>query len=182
MNPIHFSSKTDLWATPQWMFDQCNDELGPFELDACADAINAKCDRFYDEATNGLNQDWSPFKTWMNPPYGREIGKWVKKAYEESQKGSLVVCLLPARTDTKWWHDYAMRGEVRFLRGRLKFGNAIHSAPFPNALVIFRPRSANSEAILAQVSEMITKVQRGEIGTQPTILHDEATKSYRVIK
>jgi site-specific DNA-methyltransferase (adenine-specific) len=75
----------------------------------------------------------------MNPPYGREIGKWVRKAYETAQAGrqAVVVCLLPARTDTAWWHDYAMKGEIRFLRGRLKFGGSKNSAPFPSALVIF---------------------------------------------
>jgi len=76
---------------------------------------------------------------WMNPPYGRTIGKWMRKAYESSLTGSTVVCLVPARTDTAWWHDYAIKGEVRFLRGRLKFGGSANSAPFPNAVVIFRP-------------------------------------------
>lgn len=76
----------------------------------------------------------------MNPPYGREIGDWMRKAYQScNQNGALVVCLVPARTDTAWWHDYAMKGEIRFLRGRLKFGGAETNAPFPSALVIFRP-------------------------------------------
>ena len=73
----------------------------------------------------------------MNPPYGRTIGLWMKKAYEESCNGALVVCLVPARTDTKWWHDYSMKGEVIFLRGRLKFGGHKNSAPFPSAIIIF---------------------------------------------
>jgi len=75
----------------------------------------------------------------MNPPYGREIGKWVKKAYESAQSGATVVCLVPARTDTAWWHDYCAKGEIRFVRGRLKFGGSKNSAPFPSAVVIFRP-------------------------------------------
>lgn len=76
----------------------------------------------------------------MNPPYGREIGLWMRKAYEESLKGCIVVCLVPSRTDTAWWHDYVQgKAEVRFVRGRLKFGNAKNSAPFPSAVVIYRP-------------------------------------------
>ena len=82
----------------------------------------------------------SPITFWMNPPYGREIGKWMKKAYEESQQGCTVVCLVPSRTDTAWWHDYAMKAdEIRYIRGRLKFQGAENSAPFPSAVVIFRP-------------------------------------------
>jgi phage N-6-adenine-methyltransferase len=150
---VHFSSKTDDWATPQWLFDKLNAKYGPFELDVCASAENAKCQEFYDMVDDGLTMGWSgPTYTpqgtvsgihtpacWMNPPYGREIGKWVKKAYEESQKGCLVVCLLPARTDTKWFHDYCQKGEIEFLRGRLKFGNAKNSAPFSSMIVVFRP-------------------------------------------
>jgi site-specific DNA-methyltransferase (adenine-specific) len=75
----------------------------------------------------------------MNPPYGKEIGKWMKKAYESAVNGALVVCLVPARTDTKWWHDYAMKGEITFIRGRLKFDRHKNSAPFPSAIVVFRP-------------------------------------------
>ncbi|MGD7664880.1 DNA N-6-adenine-methyltransferase [Brevibacillus laterosporus] len=74
---------------------------------------------------------------WMNPPYGKEIGKWVKKAFEEASKGATVVCLLPARTDTKWWHEYCMKGEIRLVKGRLKFGDSNNSAPFPSAVIIF---------------------------------------------
>jgi hypothetical protein len=74
----------------------------------------------------------------MNPPYGRDIGKWMKKA---SESDATVVCLVPARTDTKWWHDYAMKGEITFIRGRLKFGNAVNSAPFPSAVVVFRGKN-----------------------------------------
>jgi hypothetical protein len=73
----------------------------------------------------------------MNPPYGRAIKDWMAKAYDSSKNGAKVVCLVPARTDTAWWHDYAMKGEITFLRGRLKFGNSKNSAPFPSALVVF---------------------------------------------
>lgn len=133
---IHFSSATDLWATPQDFFDRLNVKFG-FTLDVCATAENAKCARFYTSADDGLSQPWAGV-CWMNPPYGREIGKWMRKAYESSLRGATVVCLVPARTDTNWWHDYAMRGEVEFVRGRLKFGDRKKDAPFPCAVVVFR--------------------------------------------
>ena len=134
---VHFSSETDLWATPQDTFDALNAEFGPFDVDVCAVAGNAKCARFYTPETDGLAHDWAPSRCWMNPPYGRKIARWMCKAWEESLRGATVVCLVPARTDTAWWHDYAMKGQIRFLRGRLKFGNAKHSAPFPSAVVVF---------------------------------------------
>ena len=134
---VHFSSQTDEWATPQWLFDELNKEFG-FTLDVCALPDNAKCEKYYTPDVDGIKQSWENNTCWMNPPYGREISKWVQKAYEES-KQSTVVCLLPARTDTRWWHEYCMKGEIRFLRGRLKFGQAKNSAPFPSAVVIFRP-------------------------------------------
>lgn len=133
---VHFSSKTDLWETPQDTFDALAAEFGPFDLDVCATPENAKCARYYTREDNGLAQPWDG-ACWMNPPYGREIKAWMRKAYEASQNGATVVCLVPARTDTAWWHDYAMKGHIRFLRGRLKFGNAKHSAPFPSAVVVF---------------------------------------------
>ena len=133
---LMFSSKTDLWATPQWFFDQLNAEFG-FTLDVCATRENTKCAFYFDKDADGLKQEWTGV-CWMNPPYGREIGKWMRKAYESAQAGATVVCLVPARTDTAWWHDYAAKGEVRFHRGRLRFGNAATSAPFPSAVVIFR--------------------------------------------
>ena len=132
---VHFSSATDLWATPQDFFDKQN-LIYNFTLDVCATADNTKCARFFTEMDDGLAQDWAGV-CWMNPPYGRTIGQWMKKAYESSQAGATVVCLVPARTDTRWWHDYAMKGQIEFIRGRLKFGNAKNSAPFPSALVIF---------------------------------------------
>lgn len=134
---VHFSSATDMWATPQYFFDAVNEEFS-FELDVCASPENAKCSRYFTEAEDGLTQEWSGI-CWMNPPYGRAIGDWMRKAYESSLSGATVVCLVPSRTDTRWWHDYAAKGEIRFLRGRLKFGAATTSAPFPSALVIFRP-------------------------------------------
>ena len=130
------TSKTDLWATPKEFFDEQNAKHGPFDVDVCADATNAKCATYFDKTIDGLKQVWAG-KCWMNPPYGREIGKWMKKAYESAGNGTVVVCLVPARTDTKWWHDYAIKGQVTFIRGRLKFGGSKNSAPFPSAIVVF---------------------------------------------
>jgi len=133
---VHFSSATDEWATPQPLFDELDRIFGGFTLDPCATPDNAKCPRFFTRAEDGLAQSWGG-KVFMNPPYGREIGKWVKKAWEESQSGALVVCLLPARVDTRWWHEYAHKGYVHFLQGRLRFGAARNCAPFPSAIVTF---------------------------------------------
>lgn len=131
------SSATEMWATPQDFFDGLNREFG-FDLDVCAVAGNAKCASFFTPEQDGLSQQWRGV-CWMNPPYGRTIGDWMRKAYESSLDGATVVCLVPARTDTRWWHEYASRGEVRFIRGRLKFGDAKTSAPFPSAVVVFHP-------------------------------------------
>ena len=136
---VHFSSRSDEWATPLSLFESLDREFGPFTLDPCATVANAKCSRFFTKATDGLAQDWGREVVFMNPPYGRHISLWMRKALAAAQGGATVVCLVPARTDTHWWHSYAMAGEVRFIRGRIKFGEAIHSAPFPSAIVIFRP-------------------------------------------
>jgi phage N-6-adenine-methyltransferase len=133
---VHFSSKTELWSTPQPFFDDC-DSIFHFDLDVCALPENAKCVRHFTPQDDGLKQAWTG-TCWMNPPYGRDIGKWMRKAWESSQQGAAtVVCLVPARTDTKWWHRYAKLGHVTFLRGRLKFGDSETGAPFPSALVVF---------------------------------------------
>ena len=131
------SSATARWATPQNFYDQQNTLWGPFDVDVCADASNTKCPLFFDEAVDGLRQQWKG-RCWMNPPYGRHIGKWMKKAYESGVGDTVVVCLVPSRTDTRWWHDYAMKGEITFIKGRLKFGDAKNSAPFPSAVVVFK--------------------------------------------
>jgi phage N-6-adenine-methyltransferase len=135
MNSGMFTSETDLWSTPQDLFDAL-DSIYHFTIDVCATPENAKCERYFTPEDDGLSQSWNGI-CWMNPPYGRQIGKWLRKAYESAQNGATVVCLIPARTDTVWWHDYVMKGNVRFLRGRLKFGGAKNSAPFPSAIVVF---------------------------------------------
>ena len=135
---VMFSSKTDLWGTPQDLFDKLDAEFH-FDLDVCAMPENAKCEQYYTPEQDGLVQEWTG-TCWCNPPYGRQIGKWVKKA---SECGTTVVMLIPARTDTKWFHDYIYgKAEVRFLRGRLHFvsagGAVMDRAPFPSMVVVFR--------------------------------------------
>jgi len=132
---VHFSSNTDLWATPIEFFNKYNEKFN-FELDVCATHENAKCAKYFTIDDDGLSKDW-PGICWMNPPYGREIIKWMEKAYKSSLNGATVVCLVPARTDTKWWHEYAIKGDIEFIRGRLKFGGSKNSAPFPSAVVTF---------------------------------------------
>lgn len=132
---VHFRSDSPEWSTPQDLFDKLDAEFR-FETDVCATAENAKCEQFYTRADNGLEQPWTGV-CWMNPPYGAEIGAWVAKAHQSAMHGATVVCLVPARTDTKWWHDHVTKAkDVRFLRGRLKFGGCKNSAPFPSAVVV----------------------------------------------
>ncbi|MGW9920501.1 DNA N-6-adenine-methyltransferase [Staphylococcus hominis] len=136
---VHFSSKSNEWITPQHLFDELNREYH-FTLDPCATHENAKCEKYFTEKENGLLQDWSDDVVFMNPPYGREIKHWIKKAYEESLNGAIVVCLIPARTDTMYWYDYIFGKafDIRFLKGRLKFGDSKNSAPFPSAIVVYK--------------------------------------------
>ena len=137
-NELMFSSKTDLWSTPNDFFDKLNDEFH-FTLDPCSTHENAKCYKHFTEEENGLLQDWGNEVVFCNPPYGRQIKYWVKKSYEESQKdNTTVVMLIPARTDTIYFHEYIYhKAEIRFIKGRLKFGNAKNSAPFPSMVAIF---------------------------------------------
>jgi site-specific DNA-methyltransferase (adenine-specific) len=185
INPALFSSATDLWATPQDLFDEL-DYIFHFTLDPCATPENTKCRRYFTKEDDGLAQDWGTHRVWMNPPYGdpeqpckpnckkkqcqkacekscrnrcKEKGlkccvkkrghciteyrpgivDWMRKAYEASLGGALVVCLVPARVDTGWWNDWAKKGSFAFIPGRLKFGESKDSAPFPSAIVIFWP-------------------------------------------
>lgn len=133
-----FSSKTNEWATPKALFEELDKEFH-FNLDPCATPENAKCKHFYTIEDDGLTQDWGGHRVFCNPPYGREIGKWVKKCYEESLRCEVVVMLIPARTDTSYFHDfiYHKAKEIRFLRGRLHFNESKQGAPFPSMIVIF---------------------------------------------
>lgn len=134
-----FSSQTDEWATPQWLFDELDAEFH-FDLDPCATNENHKCAKYYTKADDGLTKNWGGWSVFCNPPYGRQIGKWVRKAYEEAKKPeTTVVLLVPARTDTKWFHDYIYgKAEIRFIRGRVRFGDSKNCAPFPSMIVVWR--------------------------------------------
>ena len=153
-----FSSQRDNWETPQDFFDRY-DRVYHFNLDAASSDENAKCEKHFTIKDDGLKQNWAGHTVWLNPPYGRQIGKWVQKAYEESLKpDTTVVCLLPARTDTKWFHDYCTKGEITFVRGRLKFINRNlpsyredgkfqkSPAPFPSMVVIFDNRKKEGDS------------------------------------
>lgn len=136
-NTVHASSKKMDWETPKALFDKLNDEF-QFTLDVCATKENAKCPKFFTPEDDGLKKDWRG-TCWMNPPYGKEIGKWIERAYYQSQQwGSVIVCLIPSRTDTRYWHDYVMKSkEIRFIKSRVKFVGATENAPFPSAIVVF---------------------------------------------
>jgi phage N-6-adenine-methyltransferase len=150
MEDVMYSSKSNEWETPQDLFDKLDREFH-FTLDPCCTHENAKCAKHYTIDEDGLSKSWAGETVFMNPPYGREIRQWIQKAYSESGDGAIVVCLIPARTDTSYWHDFVMLGEVRFIRGRVKFqnrllpswradgGHKISGAPFPSAIVIYRP-------------------------------------------
>lgn len=135
-----FLSKRSDWETPDELFDPLNREF-KFTLDVCASEKNAKCDKFFTEKMDGLSRSWDG-ACWMNPPFGNKAA-WVKKAYAESQRnGTTVVCLLPSRTNTRWWHDYVMKSEVRFILGRPKFKGCKHGLPQPLAIVVMKRKSA----------------------------------------
>ena len=141
MNNVLYSSQKDNWETPQDLFDKLNNKFH-FTLDPCADIKNHKCDKYYTETDNGLTQDWKGEIVFCNPPYGRKIYKWVEKCYNESKKdNTTVVLLIPSRTDTKYFHDFLYKKnnvELIFIKGRLKFGNSKHPAPFPSLIAILR--------------------------------------------
>lgn len=143
-NNVMYSSKSDDWATPQDFFDELNKEFD-FTLDPCADDKNHKCEKYFTKEQDGLSKSWgSNERIFCNPPYGKEIGSWVRRCYLVNRlQGNLIVMLLPARTDTRWFHDYIYKKEsveIRFLRGRLKFGNCKNPAPFPSMVVIYREK------------------------------------------
>lgn len=167
MNPqasARQSERRENWGTPRPIFDPLNRKYR-FTLDAAASRDNHKCALYFTEEDDGLSQDWGKHRVWLNPPYGEPeapcgpkcktkrcatrgfhnagrvpgIIDWIRKAYTSAQAGALVVCLVPASTDTAWWHDYAMKGEITFYRGRITFEGAPAPAMFPSALVVFHP-------------------------------------------
>lgn len=136
---VLMSRASDEWATPQDFFDAVNAKFGPFTLDAAATSENAKAARFFTKEDDALAVSWdTDGRIWLNPPYSR-IREFCAKARDEAVHGNVIVLLVPARTDTRWWHDVTVHADVRLLRGRLKFGSGTGSAPFPSALVILGP-------------------------------------------
>lgn len=157
---VHYSSLSNEWETPKDLFQLLNEEFH-FEIDAAATKENALCERFWTPEDDALSQDWYTYKTvWCNPPYGRLVGKFIQKGYNESLKGCTVVFLIPARVDTRWWHNYCAKADVRFIRGRLKFQNRqlptwredgnfkASPAPFPSAIVVMKPNITPSTTYL----------------------------------
>lgn len=149
MDKIHYSTGTTDWQTPPEIFNPLNEEFG-FDLDVCADKTNKKCRRYFSPQKNALIQAWKG-TCWMNPPYGAGLTRiWMQKAWEEKMAGTTVVCLIPARTDTRAWavfYDHAKfklrdrKDEIRFIKGRIKFVGAEHGAPFPSAIIVLRGRN-----------------------------------------
>lgn len=141
MNKVLFSSKKDDWETPQALFDELDKEFH-FTLDPCANEFNHKCDKYFTIKDDGLSQKWDGHRVFCNPPYGRKIYDWIKKSYEEAQKDNVIVVLLiPSRTDTRYFHEFLYKKdnvELRFVKGRLKFGNCKDAAPFPSLIAIMR--------------------------------------------
>lgn len=132
-----YTSNSEEWATPQDFFDRLDEEFH-FTLDPCATAENAKCEKYYTKEQNGLSQDWTGETVFCNPPYGNEIGKWCRKCLEHSESGGVAVMLIPARTDTKVFHEYIYgKAEIRFIRGRLHFNGSKWNAPFPSMVVVY---------------------------------------------
>jgi phage N-6-adenine-methyltransferase len=153
-----FSSKSAEWETPQDFFDRLN-QTHDFTLDPCSTPENTKCVKHYTRVQDGLSRDWGGHNVFVNPPYGREMKKWVKKAFEESQKpDTTVVMLIPARTDTRYWHDYCMKADlIYFVKGRLHFKNKVIAdytgktktspAPFPSAVIVFKGKAKGNPLI-----------------------------------
>lgn len=182
MNDALLSSKNMNWCTPPDFFAELDQEFH-FELDPAATDKSAKCARYFTPADDGLSQDWGGCSVFCNPPYGRAIQDWVRKGYEESQKpGTVVVMLIPARTDTSYFHDYIFHGkadEVRFLRGRLKFtdedGNAKDAAPFPSAVIVWR-----SSDMALSVKDMVLELIKTEAMTANEIAAVLADRGQKV--
>lgn len=135
-----FASRTDNWSTPQSFYDSLNTEFR-FTLDPCAAPENAKCRTYFTKHEDGLHQDWGKYRVFCNPPYGRTMRQWTRKCYAASQGGALVVLLAHSRTDTRWFQDwvYHKADDIRFVRGRLRFGDGTQAAPFSSLLAVYRP-------------------------------------------
>lgn len=165
MNEVHFKSGNKEWETPDSLFKPLEKEFN-IVFDVCATHSNTKSRKWFDRKTDALKYSWSviPYVNnkkealWMNPPYGRSIDNWVRKAYEEATKGATVIALLPARTDTSWFHNYIYnKHEVRFLKGRIKFVDAKSSAPFPSMVVVFKPKKTDKIKQIISVIKTVWK-------------------------
>lgn len=172
MNKVHFSSEDNTYETPQDFFDKLNSKYN-FTLDPCCTSETAKCDKFFTIEDDGLKQSWENEIVFCNPPYGRELPKWVEKCYDEAKdNNALVVMLIPARTDTKYFHKFIYKKRnvsVEFLKGRLKFGNEKNSAPFPSMVVKF-----HFEVIeVGDKVRWIDSFMKGEIGVVRDIVKKE---------
>jgi len=165
-----FTSKSDNWGTPPELFSALN-EVYDFQLDAAASTRNHLCKHYFTRQQNALRKDWSPYRrVWLNPPYGRGMQNWMRKAYEESRKGALVVCLVPVRTDTRWWQDWVKdKAWVTFVPGRLRFvrhdkgGERGDAAPFASALVTYEPPIKRSETDKPDLPPLERKFFRPEL-------------------
>jgi site-specific DNA-methyltransferase (adenine-specific) len=139
-----FESAKQDWTTPDDLFEPYQKEF-KFTLDAAADKKNARAKKFFTQRDDALTQSWGNHRVWLNPPYGARTGtlqQWVRKAHQESTSGATVVMLVPARTNTNWFHDICLaHGEIRFIRGRPKFSGMPHGLPQPLCVVIFRPEA-----------------------------------------
>jgi phage N-6-adenine-methyltransferase len=154
INPALFASASDEWPTPSAFFAELNRRY-QFTLDPCATAENAKCATYFTREDDGLKQDWGTHRVFCNPPYGRVIGQWARKCYGASQGGALVVLLVPARTCTRWFHDWVCgKARIEFVSGRLRFGAAKADAPFPSLLAIYSPEEVGRAAILKEMVGM----------------------------
>ena len=145
---LHFSSQTDQWATPQAVFDWLDGHLGPYDLDAAADDTNKKCSNYISSDVDALTVDWVGTNVWLNPPYGRGLGRWATKAIEEIDAGNCdsITILVPARTDTNWFIDLAKRAHrIIFVKRRLRFGDGSRDAPFPTAILVIDKNSLGSQ-------------------------------------
>jgi phage N-6-adenine-methyltransferase len=152
---VHHSSQSDEYRTPQAVFDHY-DRIFHFDVDVAATRKNAKCERFFTKADDGLKQEWKG-AIWLNPPFS-SIQKWMRKAYESAKLGAVIVALIPARTDTQWFRDYVSHAEIELLEGRIKFGGGASTAPFPSMVAVWRKRSARTGSRLTvTLSKIPTK-------------------------
>jgi len=170
------SSKDNTWETPWRFFNELNKEFN-FTLDPCAQDETAKCEKYHTAETNGLNKDWSKDVVFMNPPYGGNTGTWIKKALDESRKGATVVCLIVSASDRSYWHDYIFpyAKEIRFIRGRIKFGSSKFTAPFASAVIVF-DKNYEGMAKITHYDKSINKRWGEEDKNSPNTVNTEKDK------